>query len=77
MLVASGIDEHSLKREHVCAASLPTTMGIIAGLLVQNSLKHMLRFGQVAPHLGYARSGGGRLHPAYVQNGITSARLRF
>ena len=31
LVVASGIDERTLKREGVCAASLPTTMGIIAG----------------------------------------------
>ena len=47
LVVASGIDERTLKREGVCAASLPTTMGIIAGLLVQNALKHLLGFGQV------------------------------
>ena len=47
LVVASGIDERTLKREGVCAASLPTTMGIIAGLLVQNTLKHLLNFGQV------------------------------
>ena len=47
LVVASGIDERTLKREGVCAASLPTTMGIIAGLLVQNSLKYMLEFGTV------------------------------
>ena len=46
-MVASGIDERTLKREGVCAASLPTTMGIVAGLLVQNSLKYLLNFGQV------------------------------
>jgi ubiquitin-like modifier-activating enzyme 5 len=27
LVVASGIDERTLKREGVCAASLPTTMG--------------------------------------------------
>lgn len=43
----AGIDERTLKREGVCAASLPTTMGIIAGLLVQNTLKYLLSFGQV------------------------------
>ena len=47
LVVASGIDERTLKREGVCAASLPTTMGIIAGLLVQNTLKYLLHFGQV------------------------------
>ena len=39
--------QRTLKREGVCAASLPTTMGIIAGLLVQNALKYMLEFGTV------------------------------
>ena len=53
-MVATGIDERTLKREGVCAASLPTTMGIIAGLLVQNALKHLLAFGQVgAPNFYY------------------------
>jgi ubiquitin-like modifier-activating enzyme 5 len=47
LVVASGIDERTLKREGVCAASLPTTMGIVAGLLVQNTLKFLLDFGQV------------------------------
>jgi hypothetical protein len=47
LIVASGIDEKTLKRDGVCAASLPTTMGIVAGLLVQNALKYMLQFGQV------------------------------
>jgi len=53
LVVASGIDERTLKREGVCAASLPTTMGITAGLLVQNALKHMLDFGHVSRYLGY------------------------
>lgn len=39
LVVAANIDEKTLKREGVCAASLPTTMGIVAGLLVQNTLK--------------------------------------
>lgn len=47
LVVASGIDERTLKREGVCAASLPTTMGIIAGLLVQHTLKLLLNFGEV------------------------------
>ena len=50
---SQGIDEKTLKKEGVCAASLPTTMGIVAGLLVQNSLKYLLEFGQVAHCLGY------------------------
>ncbi len=69
LLVASGIDEKSIKRANVCAASLPTTMGVVAGLLVQNTLKYaallsrwnifnffcmyLLRFGEVAFYLGY------------------------
>ncbi|WCJ36260.1 Ubiquitin-like modifier-activating enzyme 5 [Euphorbia peplus] len=53
LVVASGIDERTLKREGVCAASLPTTMGVVAGLLVQNTLKFLLHFGQVTPYLGY------------------------
>ena len=39
LVVADNIDERTLKREGVCAASLPTTMGIVAGFLVQNTLK--------------------------------------
>ena len=54
LVVASGIDERTLKREGVCAASLPTTMGIVAGLLVQNALKHLLSFGSVTRYLGYS-----------------------
>lgn len=54
LVVASGIDEKTLKREGVCAASLPTTMGIIAGLLVQSALKFLLKFGKVSMYLGYS-----------------------
>ena len=53
LVVASSIDEKTLKREGVCAASLPTTMGIVAGLLVQNSLKYLLGFGEYSQYLGY------------------------
>merc|ERR1719369_1678279 len=53
LIVASGIDEKTLKREGVCAASLPTTMGIVAGFLVQNTLKKLLQFGKVSHYLGY------------------------
>lgn len=53
LVVASDIDERTLKREGVCAASLPTTMGIVSGLLVQNTLKYLLGFGQVSYYLGY------------------------
>ncbi|CAG2183198.1 unnamed protein product, partial [Oppiella nova] len=33
LVVASNIDEKTLKKDGVCAASLPTTMGIVAGFL--------------------------------------------
>ncbi|TGZ64924.1 hypothetical protein CRM22_006129 [Opisthorchis felineus] len=53
LIVASGLDEKTLKREGVCAASLPTTMGLVASLLVQNSLKWLLNFGEVSSYIGY------------------------
>lgn len=53
LVVAENIDEKTLKREGVCAASLPTTMGIVAGMLVQNTLKYLLSFGEVSDYLGY------------------------
>lgn len=53
LVVAANIDEKTLKREGVCAASLPTTMGVVAGLLVQNVLKYLLGFGTVSHYLGY------------------------
>ncbi|XP_045481517.1 ubiquitin-like modifier-activating enzyme 5 [Harmonia axyridis] len=53
LIVASNIDEKTLKRDGVCAASLPTTMAIVAGFLVQNCLKYLLGFGEVANYLGY------------------------
>ncbi|CBZ53408.1 putative thiF family domain-containing protein [Neospora caninum Liverpool] len=52
-VVATSGDEKAIKREGVCAASLPTTMGIVAGLLVQNALKYLLTFGQTTPFLAY------------------------
>jgi len=54
LIMASGVDESTLKREGVCAASLPTTMGIVAGFLVQNALKFLLSFGSVTRYLGYS-----------------------
>jgi ubiquitin-like modifier-activating enzyme 5 len=61
LIVASGIDERTLKREvrqvtrvktdahatnaqGVCAASLPTTMSMVAAMLVQNTLKYVPRY---------------------------------
>ncbi|CEF67778.1 Ubiquitin-like modifier-activating enzyme 5 [Strongyloides ratti] len=53
LIVASNIDEKTLKKDGVCAASLPTTMAVIAGMLVQNSLKYLLNFGTVSNYVGY------------------------
>lgn len=53
LIVSLGEDEKTLKREGVCAASLPTTMGLVAALLVQNALKFCLNFGTVSPYVGY------------------------
>ncbi|XP_062848039.1 ubiquitin-like modifier-activating enzyme 5 isoform X1 [Trichomycterus rosablanca] len=53
LVVAANIDEKTLKRDGVCAASLPTTMGVVAGVLVQNVLKYLLGFGTVSYYLGY------------------------
>ncbi|KAG9509973.1 Notchless protein-like 1, partial [Fragariocoptes setiger] len=53
LVVAPRVDERTQKRDGVCAASLPTTMAIVAGLLVQNVLKYLLHFGRVTPYLGY------------------------
>ena len=39
LIVSLGDDEKTLKREGVCAASLPTTMGLVAALLVQNTVR--------------------------------------
>lgn len=55
LVVARGQDERQeLKRDGVCAASLPTTMGVVAGLLVQAALKWLLRFGSSSGFLAYA-----------------------
>eukprot|EP00929_Paragymnodinium_shiwhaense_P121220 TRINITY_DN93388_c0_g1_i1.p1 TRINITY_DN93388_c0_g1~~TRINITY_DN93388_c0_g1_i1.p1 ORF type:complete len:401 (-),score=93.77 TRINITY_DN93388_c0_g1_i1:87-1289(-) len=56
-VVASGEDERAIKREGVCAASLPTTMGIVAGFLAQAALKYLLDFGSVSNFLGYDALG--------------------
>lgn len=53
LVVATNTDEKTLKREGVCAASLPTTMAVVAGFLVQNTLKYLLEFGNVTYYLGY------------------------
>mmetsp|Transcript_4501 Transcript_4501/g.4969 ORF Transcript_4501/g.4969 Transcript_4501/m.4969 type:complete len:383 (+) Transcript_4501:33-1181(+) len=46
-------DGKPIKREGVCAASLPTTMGITAGFLAQATLKFLLEFGDLTLVLGY------------------------
>ncbi|EKG01922.1 NAD/FAD dependent dehydrogenase, putative [Trypanosoma cruzi] len=51
LVVATGMPE--AKREGVCAASLPTTMGIVAGFMAQNTLKYLLNFGTVSEYVGY------------------------
>ncbi|EFP02825.1 hypothetical protein CRE_28362 [Caenorhabditis remanei] len=53
LVVASNIDERTLKRDGVCAASLPTTMAVVAGFLVMNTLKYLLNFGEVSHYVGY------------------------
>lgn len=53
LIVVEKGETHNVKREGVCAASLPTTMGIIAGLLAQNILKYLLNFGEVSYLLSY------------------------
>jgi len=53
LIISRGEDEKILKKDGVCAASLPTTMSIIAGFLVQNVLKYLLEFGEVSNFLGY------------------------
>lgn len=52
-MVATNGDESEIKRGEVCVASLPTTMGVVAGLLVQNALKYLLSFGKVTSFLSY------------------------
>lgn len=53
LAMAGGLDESTLQRQDVCSASLPTTMSIISGLLVQNALKFLLGFGEVTQCIGY------------------------
>ncbi|GIX60800.1 ubiquitin-like modifier-activating enzyme 5 [Babesia caballi] len=52
-IVAVKGDESTIKRPDVCTASLPTTMGVVAGLLAHNALKHLLQFGAVTSLLSY------------------------
>lgn len=52
-LAVSEGTEGTIKRQGVCAASLPTTMGIIAGFLSQATLKFLLNFGTLSYCLSY------------------------
>mmetsp|Transcript_16983 Transcript_16983/g.45783 ORF Transcript_16983/g.45783 Transcript_16983/m.45783 type:complete len:318 (-) Transcript_16983:349-1302(-) len=52
-LEAAPIKQHMDKRPGVCAASLPSTDAVIAGLMAQNVLKYLLGFGEVAFLLSY------------------------
>lgn len=52
-IVAVNGDESTIKRPDVCTASLPTTMGVVAGLLAHNALKFLLGFGSVTKVLTY------------------------
>ena len=56
-IMATKDDEKTIVRPGVCAASLPTTMSIIAGLMVQAALKYFLGFGKVGGCLGYEALG--------------------
>lgn len=46
-------NEANIKREGVCTASLPTTMGITAGFIAQTVLKLLLEFEEVSYYLSY------------------------
>ncbi|KAJ0111810.1 hypothetical protein Patl1_01215 [Pistacia atlantica] len=65
-VVASGVDERTLKRGSLCRIftyyndnfitkkyTQHAIGGVVAGLLVQNTLKFLLNFGYVSPYLGY------------------------
>ncbi|KAL8273051.1 hypothetical protein Esti_002972 [Eimeria stiedai] len=65
-VVATNEDENAIKREGICAASLPTTMGVTAGLLVQNALKFLLGFGRPSTFVGWES----------LQDYFTSLQLR-
>jgi ubiquitin-like modifier-activating enzyme 5 len=52
-IIAIKGDERDIVRPGVCAASLPTTMSIVAGLMVQNCLKYFLGFGHVGGCVAY------------------------
>lgn len=53
MLIGEQLEENSIYRGLACTASLPTTMAMIASLLVQNALKLLLQFGRVSTCLNY------------------------
>jgi ubiquitin-like modifier-activating enzyme 5 len=53
LVVAENGDESKIRRDIVCTASLPTTMSIVAGIMVQSSLKVLLNFGVISNCVGY------------------------
>lgn len=75
LVVAEGIDEKTLKREGVCAASLPTTMGIVAGLLVQAALKWVTRAHRTSLWLCHTWLYSLQTSPA-IWAGVTVCRLQ-
>lgn len=46
-------NEKTIKREGVCAASLPTTMSMTAGFLAHTALKYLLEFEEISYYLQY------------------------
>eukprot|EP00761_Pharyngomonas_kirbyi_P013681 gb/GECH01013710.1/.p1 GENE.gb/GECH01013710.1/~~gb/GECH01013710.1/.p1 ORF type:complete len:371 (+),score=76.38 gb/GECH01013710.1/:1-1113(+) len=60
--------EHKIRRDGVCAASLPTTMGIIAGMLAHNALKHLLQFGHVSKYITYSSANDHFQHIPMLPN---------
>jgi molybdopterin/thiamine biosynthesis adenylyltransferase len=52
-LGCTGLIQTTGERGEPCTASLPTTMAIIAGLQVQESLKILLKIGDVVDYLSY------------------------
>lgn len=57
-LEAAPIKQQQDKRQGACAASLPTTDSILAGLMAQNVLKFLLGFGEVNFLLSYNAVNG-------------------
>ncbi|CAH2103019.1 unnamed protein product [Euphydryas editha] len=64
LVVASKIDEKTLKKEGVCAASLPTTMGIVAGFLEDRQCNYWHRdLTSLCLRIGNTSNEISRAHP--------------